>query len=454
MSGLGLLAGFLLLAGLMAARLLPALLALPLFAGWVALSAGVTWVDFLNKILLAGSLKLGGAIAVVIFGAMFARVIWRTGISAAIIRQAAELAGDRPFSLALLLTAATAFVFVGMSGLGAVIMAGSIALPLLTGAGVEPADAAALMLLGLNAGLLLNTASYGTYIGIFGGEAAASYYLPAAAIAILGALAYLWRYVPPQESGVKELARLVGSALRFLLCLPLELCRAVCPHAEEDSLLMKRREIPAAAQLAPLLPLVVVFGLRFAFGFGKGQLDPSAAAMAGFLLAALYAALLTAPGDVCNILTGAVVEGIRDVAGVIFLFFGIGMLAAAVTLPEAARVLQPLLLALLPENGWGVALLFALLAPAALYRGPLNMYGMGAGLAALVTGLGILPAEAACGLFLSVGYVQTVSDPTNSHNSWLAGFAGVEPELLLRRTLPYSWGMCLALLAYVALCRW
>lgn len=60
--------------------------------------------------------------------------------------------------LALPLMAATAFVFLGMSGLGAVIMIGSIVIPIMTSAGVEPIDAVILILLGMITGSALNFA--------------------------------------------------------------------------------------------------------------------------------------------------------------------------------------------------------------------------------------------------------------------------------------------------------
>ena len=59
-------------------------------------------------------------ITLVIFGAMFAKVIQKTGISDEIIKKAAELSGDKPIAIAVLMTAATAFIFLGMSGLGAI----------------------------------------------------------------------------------------------------------------------------------------------------------------------------------------------------------------------------------------------------------------------------------------------------------------------------------------------
>ena len=46
--------------------------------------------------------------------------------------------------------------FLGMSGLGAVIMIGSIVIPIMTSAGVEPIDAVILILLGMITGSALN----------------------------------------------------------------------------------------------------------------------------------------------------------------------------------------------------------------------------------------------------------------------------------------------------------
>ena len=153
MMGFLIIFGFLVFAGLMATGRLPALLALPLMAAYIALVSGMSALVYLGDVVLMGSMKLSGAMAVVIFGAMFARVIMRTGIADGIIRVAAEFAGDRPRMIALLRVFATAFVFLGVSGLGAVIMVGSIALPIMTGAGIKPVDAAALMLFALGLGV-------------------------------------------------------------------------------------------------------------------------------------------------------------------------------------------------------------------------------------------------------------------------------------------------------------
>ena len=127
-------------------------------AAWIAFICGVPFFDWLNGIVVKGSFRLSAPIVLVVFGAMFARVIQKTNISDAIIKKAAELSGDKPIALATLMTAATAFGFLGMSGLGAVIMIGSIVIPIMTSAGVEPIDAVILLLLGMITGSALNFA--------------------------------------------------------------------------------------------------------------------------------------------------------------------------------------------------------------------------------------------------------------------------------------------------------
>ena len=461
-AGILILAGFFLFAGLMIARLLPTLLALPLMAAWVAVVSQLPFPVYLNQILLQGAMKLSGAMAVVIFGAMFARVIMKTGISDTIIKKAAELAGDQPVPIALVLTAATAFVFLGMSGLGAVIMVGSITLPIMTSAGIAPLKACCLLLLGLQTGLLANAANYGTYIGIFGGEVTASYYFPAAAISALVTLLFILVNVKAEKGQPQcSLPGLLGGFFRGLAALFAGLFQSLGKKqnvsAPSSTLLHKKPRVPAAALLAPMIPLAVVYLFKALLGFGKaenGMVDPVAASVFGFILASCYAILLTRPRQLVNVLAGSIVDGIKDVAGVLFLFMGIGMLVAVVMDPAVSQVLNPLLASILPSSPLGFMLFFALLAPTALYRGPLNMFGMGAGIATLVVSLQILPPAVAAGAFLGVQYVQGASDPTNSHNTWIGGFTGVDTAAILKKTLPYTWGMCLLMLCYVTFVRW
>jgi len=47
------------------------------------------------------------------------------------------------------------------------------------------------------------------------------------------------------------------------------------------------------------------------------------------------------------------------------------------------------------------------------------------------------------GMLLSVGQIQGISDPTNTHNVWLANEMQTDVQKLLRNTIPYTWAIAL-----------
>ena len=73
-----------------------------------------------------------------------------------------------------------------------------------------------------------------------------------------------------------------------------------------------------------------------------------------------------------------------------------------------------------------------------MYRGPLNLYGMGAGLLKLLA-LKLSP-QRVMATFLSVGQLQGVSDPTNTHNVYLADRLGLPVQELTLQSMPWVWG--------------
>lgn len=418
---------FFIFAGLMISRKLPTILALPLMGITIAVIVGIPFKDIINDVIMAGSVKLTSSIVVVIFGSMFARVIMKTGISDSIIKKAAELAGDKPIPIAITLTTAIAFVFLGMNGLGAVIMIGSIALPIMTSVGIKPLVAGSLLLLGMQTGLAANAGNYGTQIGIFGGGTISLFYIPALVISGIITLIFIFVNVKPNKE-------------RSTWALP-----------NTANLTKKNNKVPSIALLAPLIPLIVIIIFKSIWDFGaadKGMINAVGASIFGFILASFYAIVLTKPKRMINIFSGAIVEGIQDVAGVIFLFIGIGILVAVVFNPLVSSILNPIIKSIMPAGKIGFLLFFAILSPLALYRGPLNMFGMGAGIAALMVSLNVISVEALAGAFIALQYVQAISDPTNSHNVWIADYLQEETSALLKKTFPYSWAMVVCMLIF------
>lgn len=406
---------------LMMTKKLPAILALPLLGILIAVIAGVPFMTpkeeggqtIMAFVITGGGSRLAGTIIATIFGAIFAKVIQKQGISDAIIRKAAELAGDKPLAIAIALTAATALIFTAISGAGPVIMISTIVIPLMLSAGIAPIVSASLVLFGLSIGLLFNVANYQMYIDVIGMdiETIKSTSVVMGIICIVVTLVYI-------------IVNVNKKSVRSSWAMP----------AEEKS----GKKVNVIAMLTPILPIILVFFFKFN-------------AEVSLLIAIIITVVITSPKQMVQIISAAVVEGIKDVAGVIALMIGIGILLNGVSATETTALMQPLISVILPTSPIVYVIIFTILSPLALYRGPLNMYGLGSGLANIFLAAATL-SPAAVGMALrSTSVVQCVSDPTNTQNVIVADYAKVDVNDILKSTLPYTMVMALGILIYTAI---
>jgi hypothetical protein len=391
---------FALCAALMFARKLPALIAVPAMALALAALAGSSFGD-LQAVLVEGTVRLAPVMAYVIFGALLSRVTMSTGIAETIIAYAAEFGGDRPLVVALVLSAAVAALFTSLYGLGAIIMVGSIVLPIMLTIGIPRRTAATLFMLAYALGFIFNVSQWGFYTKTFGvhREQMQPYALALAAIDLLALIAFV--------------------VVRF------RSTRGYAAWALAPDEAPARKRVPLPALIAPVLPIV----LYFAFG-----LDP----LLAFLLAAIYAVLATRPREAIPVFVKAAIRGVEDVAPAILLFMGIGMLLVATSLSEVRSALAPLVTAIAPRSAFAYVVLFGLFSPLALYRGPLNPFGVGIAVYTVLAGLGILPPVMLVAAVMAVVQVQNVCDPTNTQNVWVANFTGVPVAEITRITLPFQ----------------
>ena len=400
MTGAAIVACFVAAAALMYARVVPALLAVPLMAIAIA-AVGGGGFSGIDATIALGSAKLAPVIVTVIFGALLSRVTLATGIAETIVAYAAEFGGDRPAVLALALCAAVAVLFTSLTGLGAIIMVGSIVLPIMLTIGVPRKTAATLFLLSYALGFIFNVAQWQFYTKTFG---VAREQMQPYALAL----------------GAIDLAVLVlFAALRF------RRARGYATWALAAEGPVARKRAPLYALPTPVLPIV----LYFAFG-----LSPVVA----FVLAAIYGIATAAPRRPIETFVAAAIRGVEDVAPAVLLFIGIGMLLVATSLPAVRAALAPLVAAIAPRSALGYVVLFGALSPLALYRGPLNPFGVGIAVYTVLAGLGVLPAVVLVAAVMAVVQVQNVCDPTNTQNVWVANFTGVATREITTLTLPYQ----------------
>jgi hypothetical protein len=398
LTGLAIVAVFAVLAGLMIARKLPALLAVPLMALAIGALAGAGWAG-VGDIFAKGAVQLAPTIATLIFGALLSRVVLSTGIAETIVTIAAEYGGDRPFILALVLCAAVAVLFTSVTGLGAIIMIGTIVLPVMLTVGVPRATAATLFLMAFALGYIFNLAQWKFYGQIFGADQTA-----------FGAYIYV-------------LAAIEAVAICIFAALSARTNRDYATFALAAA--PPKKSVHPIALIAPVLPVVLYKGLG---------VDATVA----FALAALFGVLVTRPRDAVQTLMAAWIRGLEDVAPAIILMLGIGMLLFAAKLPAVAAAVTPLVAAVAPRTPLAYIVVFGLLSPLALYRGPLNIYGVGIGVFTVLATMHAIPPVALVAAVMAVVQVQNVCDPTNTQNVWVANFTGVGVDRITRLTLPYQ----------------
>lgn len=404
---IGILLVFLIFVGLMMTRKLPTILALPLMAVLFAVIAGVPWMSsdpetatIAKTILSAGSMRLSGAIAGLVFGAWFGQILNKVGITKSIIRKAAELAGDKPVLIAVLFFVTASIIFSAAGGLGMVILVGTIVIPIMLTAGISQFVASIVVVSAVGVGALFNVSNWAVYVDVLGLSVAeiADYTLVAALPLIALSLAMIIFYIKKDGRGRKAWAM---------------------PNATGGD----GKKVPAIALISPLVPVILVFAFK---------LDIVPAVVIG----ALVTILLTLPKRPIHVLSSALIEGIQDIAGAMALMIGIGILLNSVMAPQVSSLISPLIEAVLPTNPLMYIVFFTLLSPLAIYRGPLNVWGLGSGIAALFVTAGMTPVAAMLALRV-VSNVQAVSDPTNSHNVWVADFTKSDINEILKKTLPW-----------------
>jgi len=415
MTGLILIAIFVVFAALMFTRKVPALLAVPIMAILAAIVVGLPFNGILNDVVAAGVVRLAPAYVAVFAGAMLGRVMMTTGIAEAIIKRAAEFGGDKPLVVAFGLMIATAVLFTTLTGLGAIIMVGSLVLPIMMSLGLNRKLVAVLFLLAFATGFIFNIALIKLYREFL--QIAPDASLPVEIVYFAFGLLGIMAVVVVIYALIAE--RRFGEVALFAVKTKDELIEEI-----------PEKRVSFISFLTPLVPLV----LYFFFGWKE---------VPAFLGGALFGLLTTQPRRAIQNFTSSLVRGIEDGAPAAVLMMGIGMLLNALKLPGVEAALKPIVTALPINSAWSYVLFFGLLSPLALYRGPLNVFGVGIGVYSLMFTLGILPAFALLAAVMSVTQVQNVCDPTNTHNVWIANFTGVRVEEMTKETLAPMMIVCI-----------
>ncbi|MFQ6855077.1 TRAP transporter large permease subunit [Streptomyces sp. 35M1] len=400
----------------MLTRKLPTGFALVLLAVAIAFIAGAPLTgenSVLDTVLQEGAPALAATMVAILLGSWLGRLLDETGIAGTLVRKIVEFGGDRPVVVALGVLAVSTLVGTVTGSAPAAMLAGIIGIPAMIAVGIPKVTAAGTILMGIAAGMPFELPIW-------------QFFSTALELPVPTVRGFMLKLFPFA----------LAAAVLFVL---VETRRRGVEHAwslkSASAKPVSRREqlgdAPWYALLTPVVPLVLALGFEVAI-------------LPSMLAGVVYALLTTTrPREMNKRLLRTLYGAFEVAAAPMVLFIAIGILLAAVKLPGAVESLEPLVKAVSPQNPVLFVLVFTLLVPLCLYRGPLNVFGLGAGIAGVLIAAGIYPAVAVLGLATSYNQVFGVSDPTSTQTVWSAQYAGVTPQQVMQRTLPYVWAVAL-----------
>ncbi len=381
---------------------------------WTALGiigGQITWAEAQTNIFQGGPESWGATAVVVIFGSWFGQVLVKTGIAAKIIRLAVELGGDKPLITTILISIVTSLIFTSTFGAGAVVAIGVIVLPILLSLGVPKALAVSSYLMSVGSGMYVNIVLFKQMQGIFEGFQYDSNYL---------------------KFGFTAMAIQV---LVIIVMLAIRLRKTKVSHAWAASATntVTEEHVPGIALITPVLPVI----LAIAF---KWQPIPA------FIVASFYALFVCGKiksyKDCEKVISKTFYDGVVDVAALLGFLFILPMFNKVAGFNSV--FFQSILGGIMPSSTLLLCILFAIIAPLGLFRGPLTVFGAGAATLGILNAMGIFSAE----LLFPLIYIPTITMnisccPTQSWNLWAINYSKTNTKEFLRSGVVWGWIICL-----------
>lgn len=352
----------------------------------------------------------GKTIAIIVFGAWFGRMLVDTGIAGYVIKKTVELAGDKPLVTALSVSIVCALIFTSAFGVGSVMAIGMIVLPIMFSLGVDKKTAVGTYLLAVAAGMYLNIAYVSQFYVVFKNVKYDDNYIPFAIAATLVHIAVMVCFI------IFNYNRAQRGRVRAWAATPM-------PEMNET------KPITWPCVIVPILPIIMV-------SVFKWQPVPS------FLLGIFFGLLLTSNMTSYDLavekIQKTLYDGIADSGLLIGMLYSVNIFQAAAQ--KVAPILQSLLGGIIPTSSIVILAAVCVLAPLALFRGPLMIWGSGIALVTILQAMGIFSERFLFALFLIPPVAIVASScPTQSWSMWALSYSKLEPKQYIKTNLAWAW---------------
>lgn len=370
----------------------------------------ITWADAQTKIFQGGPESWGATAVVVIFGSWFGQVLVKTGVAAKIIRLAVELGGDKPLVTTILISIVTGLIFTSTFGAGAVVAIGVIVLPILLSLGVPKPLAVSSYLMSVGSGMYVNIVLFKQMQGIFEGFAYDGNYL---------------------KFGFTAMALQI---FVVIVMLAVRLRKSSVSHAWAATAgrTSTGDEVPGIALITPILPVILAIVFKW---------QPIPAFIVSAFFALFVCGKIKSYKDCEKIISKTFYDGVVDVAALLGFLFILPMFNKVAGFDSV--FFQSILGGIMPNSPLLLCILFVIIAPFGLFRGPLTVFGAGAATLGILNGMGIFSVA----LLFPLMYIPTITMnisccPTQSWNLWAINYSKSTTKDFLRSGVLWGWIIC------------
>ncbi|EHN58363.1 hypothetical protein [Oenococcus kitaharae] len=368
---------------------------------------GIPYHTAINDIFSQPAMDYGSTIVVIIFGSWFGRVLVDTNIAGSISQETIKVSRKHPITATILVCLVTAFIFTSSYGVGAVIAVGVILLPILESLGLPKNISVVAFVLSVGAPMYVN----------------------------IVIIKQIQLFFPKVIYGSKYLAYgFSAMAIQMLFVIAFIIFHAQSIHATENTSVATMNKTPVYSFFIPILPVL----MNLVFGW-----QPIPSLLLSIILALLLTGNMKTYHDCLNLINKTISQSISDISGLLVMLFILTMFSAA-AVKNTARF-SSILQNIVPHSPWIIAIVFAILAPLALFRGPLMVWGAGSATAAVIAGTGFFNQYFAFALITVPAVSMAVSAcVTQSWNLWAIEYTHLNPKKFLLTGVPWGWTICAA----------
>ncbi|MGQ2285796.1 gluconate:proton symporter [Leuconostoc suionicum] len=368
----------------------------------------VPFDQVVQKVIAEPALNYGPTIIYIVFGSWFGRVLVDSGIAGSISAQTERVGRKAPIFATILVVLVTALIFSSAYGVGSVIAIGVILIPILLSIGVPKKVAIPAFTMAIGAPMYINVVLFNQIKAFFPSVSFSGKYLifglAAMGVQLLGVIIFILFNSKSIKNGEIETI--------------------------DDSKQAKFQKTHPITFIIPVLPVA----LNMFFHWD---------AIPALLLATIIALLLTGQmksyKGLVAFINKTVSQAINDISGLIIFLMALVMFAGAATMnvPHFKGMIE----VILPSSPLVLAIAIGILAPLALFRGPLHVWGAGAATAAVLAATGTFQPIFLLPLLYTASIMAVSIDLTQSWNTWALTYSKLETKEYLKMGIPVMWAV-------------